>query len=326
MVAATLAAHPDWCLAAAAPANWQGRGRAVLSGGGHCIRADPATDLCHGFFVAAFEKSEGEHEGEVGGHKKKRTWSEDGRSQNGVVSVEGESGGEALCSNEAVVVGEAVSVENGAPKKKKKEKRKRCETVEGDVAGVETLEENGGEKMRAAGDGVESDGIPDEGPKKKKKRKRKQSETVESRETGVSAKGGDNTNPSSHSTSNIQKSNGVPGEGLKKKKKRSGGPESGVLAQLNGKQKNGVRVQLPASEAPACDIPAGAAEKRKKKRRRDKSADDKEDEVGSFPVKRSKTQEASIYGSSAKKCKKGRLSKRRRNMLKRMVPAAIPAA
>jgi len=57
VVAATLAAHPNWRLADAAPATWRQRGRSSSLPPGHaerCLRASVNEDLCHGFFVSAF--------------------------------------------------------------------------------------------------------------------------------------------------------------------------------------------------------------------------------------------------------------------------------
>ncbi|KAF0300270.1 putative 28S rRNA (cytosine-C(5))-methyltransferase [Amphibalanus amphitrite] len=296
VVADTLAAHPGWRLAAAAPATWRGRARTTLPGGELCIRADPTEDLCHGFFVAAFEKVPEGEEGLNGreGKKARRKGGEKRKSADSVMEISANGEGE---DPKPAMNGH---VDDGAPKQKKK-KRSLSKSSQGGDAGAKALVEAGAEKQPSPMAGNEKfNGAPNEAKKKRKRKQKPKKSVSESDEESTKETGGEKT------LTGASLETKEPVEGNRKKKKQ--------------KKRSNQQVSNRASNGKASEVGDASVQDISFQRGREKrgiSDADAKEAAHSVPAKRRKSEGTGTKVLKAGKYKKsGRLSKKRRNRLK----------
>ena len=299
MVADTLAAHPGWRLAAAAPATWRGRGRTTLAGGERCIRADPAEDLCHGFFVAAFEKVE-----DGGGQTERDGKRSGGRQGANDALVMAPNGGEKVIANG----GKSGDDQTEAPGQKKK-KRKQSETKRSETS-VGAPKADGGDKVLdkmqpscARGDDKSDEVLPDE--VRKKKRKHRKTANI----CGDITASKDNHHKGKSPVLDTLDVKRLEASGKKKNKHQIGKPVA------NGDH-HGIPKEV-SGDVKQSDASAQGGQTKKKKRGRSEARDE---DSSTIPLKRSKNEatEAPQDDKTGKYLNKksGRLSKRRRNRLK----------
>ena len=304
-MADTLAAHPGWRLAAAAPATWRGRGRTTLAGGERCIRADPAEDLCHGFFVAAFEKVE-----DGGGHTErdgKKGNRSGGRQSANDALVMAPNGGEEGIANG----GKTGDGQSKTPRQKKK-KRKQSETKRSEPRVEAPKADYGGkilDKMQpscAKGDD-KSDEVLDEKPDEARKRKRKHRKKAKICQDITAPK--DNHDKGKSPVLDTLDVKRLEASGKKKNKHQIGKPVA------NGDH-HGIPKEV-SGDVKQSDASAQGGQTKKKKRGRSEARDE---DSSTIPLKRSKNEatEAPQDDKTGKYLNKksGRLSKRRRNRLK----------